>query len=74
VKSTLLIFGLLITFGSASMLCAQQAGYFRTNLVSNIAGVATNTEPQLLNPWGITILPGQDVWVANNKQRHIDAV
>jgi uncharacterized protein (TIGR03118 family) len=66
VKLTLLVFGLLMTFGSASMLCAQQAGYSQTNLVSNIAGVATTTDPRLLNPWGISILPGQDFWVANN--------
>src|SRR6202790_5327246 len=45
---------------------AQQAGYFQTNLVSNTAGVATTTDPQLLNPWGISILPGQDFWIANN--------
>src|ERR1700676_943357 len=45
---------------------AQQAGYFQTNLVSNTSGVATTTDPQLLNPRGISILPGQDFWIANN--------
>src|ERR1700686_2941813 len=45
---------------------AQQAGYSQTNMVSNTAGVATTTDPQLLNPWGISFLPGQDFWVANN--------
>src|ERR1700686_1017293 len=45
---------------------AQQAGYSQTNLVSNAAGVATTTDPQLLNPWGISILAGQDFWIANN--------
>src|SRR6267154_522745 len=49
-----------------SGMCAQQAGYSQTNLVSNTAGVATTTDPQLLNPWGISILPGQDFWIANN--------
>jgi uncharacterized protein (TIGR03118 family) len=66
VKNRVLLFGLLMTLGSASMLCAQQAGYSQTNLVSNTAGVATTTDPQLLNPWGISILPGQDFWIANN--------
>jgi uncharacterized protein (TIGR03118 family) len=66
VKLPLLVFGLLMTFGTASMLCAQQAGYSQTNLVSNTAGAAATTDPQLLNPWGISILPGQDFWVANN--------
>jgi uncharacterized protein (TIGR03118 family) len=66
VKTRTLLFGLLMTLGSASMLCAQQSGYFQTNLVSNTAGLATTTDPQLLNPWGISVLPGQDFWIANN--------
>lgn len=45
---------------------AQQAGYSQTNLVSNTAGVGNTTDPQLLNPWGISLLPGQDFWVADN--------
>ena len=49
-----------------SGLWAQQTGYFQTNLVSNTTGVATTTDPQLLNPWGISILPAQDFWIANN--------
>src|SRR6202011_554195 len=49
-----------------SVMCAQQAGYSQTNLVSNTAGVATTTDPQLLNPWGISFIPGSDFWVANN--------
>ena len=66
VKKTFLLLGLLMTLGSASVLCAQQTGYSQTNLVSNTASVATTTDTQLLNPWGISILPGQDFWVANN--------
>jgi uncharacterized protein (TIGR03118 family) len=66
VKTTFLLLGLLMTLGSASVLCAQQTGYSQTNLVSNTAGVATTTDSQLLNPWGISILPGQDFWIANN--------
>jgi uncharacterized protein (TIGR03118 family) len=65
-KKTMLLFGLLVALGSASMMSAQQAGYSQTNLVSNTAGVANATDPQLLNPWGISILPGQDFWIANN--------
>src|SRR6202040_873482 len=49
-----------------SGLRAQQAGYSQTNLVSNTAGVATTTDPQLLNPWGISFIPGSDFWIANN--------
>src|SRR6202161_2734976 len=66
VTNKLLLCGLVITLGSASMMRAQQAGYFQTNLVSNTAGVANTTDTQLVNPWGISILPGQDFWIANN--------
>jgi len=66
VKKTFVLFGLLMTLGSASVMYAQQAGYSQTNLVSNTAGIATTTDPQLLNPWGISMLPGQEFWIANN--------
>ncbi|MGP0098561.1 MAG: TIGR03118 family protein [Terriglobales bacterium] len=65
-KRKLLLFGLLMTLAVPSGLLAQQAGYSQTTLVSNTAGVGTTTDPQLLNPWGISILPGQDFWIANN--------
>jgi uncharacterized protein (TIGR03118 family) len=65
-KRTFALFGLLMTFVIPSGLWAQQGGYFQTNMVSNTAGFATTTDPQLLNPWGISILPGQDFWIANN--------
>ncbi len=65
-KKAISLIGLLMTLAIPSGLLAQQAGYSQTNLVSNTAGVATTTDPQLLNPWGISILPGQDFWIANN--------
>ena len=65
-KKALLLFGLLMTLTIPSGLWAQQAGYSQTNLVSNIAGVAANQDSQLVNPWGISVLPGQDFWIADN--------
>ena len=65
-KNTLLLFGLLVSLAIPSGLLAQQTGYSQTNLVSNTAGVANTTDPQLLNPWGISFLTGQDFWIANN--------
>src|SRR5229473_851720 len=66
VKRTLLLFALLMTLALPAGLWAQQAGYSQTNLVSNTAGVANTTDTQLLNPWGISSLPRQDFWIANN--------
>jgi uncharacterized protein (TIGR03118 family) len=65
-KQPLLLFAILMALAIPSGLLAQQTGYSQTNLVSNTAGVAATTDPLLLNPWGISILPGQDFWIANN--------
>jgi hypothetical protein len=51
-KKTMLLFGLLVALGSASMMSAQQAGYSQTNLVSNTAGVATCHRPSTAEPLG----------------------
>ncbi|HWO32975.1 MAG TPA: hypothetical protein VNO32_29615, partial [Candidatus Acidoferrum sp.] len=65
-KKAISLIGLLMTLAIPSGLLAQQAGYSQTNLVSNTAGVATTTDSQLLNPWGISFIPGSDFWIANN--------
>jgi uncharacterized protein (TIGR03118 family) len=64
--AVLLPLSIISTLVLSTGLWAQQGGYFQTNLVSNTASVATTTDPQLLNPWGISLLPGQDFWIANN--------
>ncbi|MGA8623105.1 MAG: TIGR03118 family protein [Candidatus Sulfotelmatobacter sp.] len=65
-KKAFLLFGLLMTLAIPSGLWAQQGGYSQTNLVSNTASAAKTTDTQLLNPWGISVLPGQDFWIADN--------
>jgi len=66
VKRYLCVCEMLAMLVMSTAMWAQQAGYSQTNMVSNTAGVATTTDPQLLNPWGISFLPGQDFWIANN--------
>ncbi|MGA9308299.1 MAG: TIGR03118 family protein [Candidatus Sulfotelmatobacter sp.] len=63
--SLLLLFGLVMTLAIPSGLWAQ-TGYSQTNLVSNVAGVATTTDQNLSNPWGISFIGGDDFWIANN--------
>jgi len=53
-----------MTLAIPSGLWAQ--GYSQTNLVSNVAGVATTTDANLSNPWGISFIGGDDFWIANN--------
>jgi hypothetical protein len=38
----------------AGTLHAQVAGFVQVNLVSDIPGLATITDPQLVNPWGVS--------------------
>jgi len=40
--------------------------YTQTNLVSNTAGVAPVTDPQLINPWGLSRASGSPWWVSDN--------
>lgn len=40
--------------------------FLQTNLVSDIAGVATTTDPDLTNPWGIAFGPTSPFWISDN--------
>jgi uncharacterized protein (TIGR03118 family) len=40
--------------------------YVQTNLVSNTSGVAPVTDPQLVNPWGLSRASGGAWWVSDN--------
>jgi uncharacterized protein (TIGR03118 family) len=41
--------------------------YTRINLVSNTAGVARVTDPQLINPWGMSRSPSSAWWVSDQR-------
>jgi len=56
--------------GSAALTLIMGAGcfaqhYAQTNLVSNESGVAPVTDPQLINPWGISRGSGSPWWVSD---------
>ena len=40
--------------------------YVQHNLVSDIDGLADQTDPRLVNPWGLASSPTSPFWVANN--------
>jgi hypothetical protein len=42
---------------------AEADTFAQTNLVSNISGLATLTDPNLKNPWGVSHGPGTPFWV-----------
>jgi uncharacterized protein (TIGR03118 family) len=39
--------------------------FYQTNLVSSVSGVASNTDPNLRNPWGISFSNTSPFWVSN---------
>jgi uncharacterized protein (TIGR03118 family) len=58
------------TLGGALWLAAQPAAaqpnrFRQHNLVSDIPGLADNTDPQLSNPWGISFGPTTPFWVSD---------
>ena len=44
---------------------ADAAIYVQTNLVSDIPGLATLTDPNLMNPWGVSFLPSSPFWISD---------
>ena len=44
---------------------AEEPHFVQTNLVSDISGLATITDPELVNPWGVSHSPTSPFWVSN---------
>lgn len=40
--------------------------FTQTNLVSDIPGLAATTDPNLVNPWGVSFSPTSPFWVSDN--------
>jgi len=59
------IFGFVLLLGTMSAV-AQADSYQQTNLVSDMAGAAAHTDPKLINPWGISLFPGEPCWISDN--------
>jgi uncharacterized protein (TIGR03118 family) len=46
--------------------CVLSGNVLQTNLVSDLPGVAAVTDPNLVNPWGISESAGSPFWIADN--------
>jgi uncharacterized protein (TIGR03118 family) len=57
---------LLLSAGTASANAAAPDGFVQTNLVSDQAGVAATTDPNLVNAWGLVASPTSPWWVSDN--------
>ena len=49
----------------AGTLHAQVADFVQVNLVSDIPGLAKITEPELVNPWGVSHSSTSPFWTSN---------
>ena len=57
-----------LVFGLSSFPTPVSAGPFQqSNLVSDIPGLAANTDPNLQNPWGISSSATSPFWISDNK-------
>ncbi len=56
----------LIAIGMGLLSQQAAAAYRQDNLVSNIPGLAAHTDPNLVNPWGISYAPTGPFWVSDN--------
>ena len=56
--------GALLVLTTQAVCFAQH--YTQTNLVSNTSGVAPVTDPQLVNPWGLSRSSSSPWWISDN--------
>jgi uncharacterized protein (TIGR03118 family) len=65
---TLCLVTALVALAPAAGAAAAQPGnaYHQTNLVSDLPGMAQLTDPDLVNPWGMSAGPMTPIWVSDN--------
>jgi uncharacterized protein (TIGR03118 family) len=55
-----------VTASSQPVLADGVNNFTQTNLVSDIPGLAVTTDPDLVNPWGVSFSPASPFWVSDN--------
>jgi len=65
---TLCLVTALVALAPVAGAAAAQPGnaYHQTNLVSDLPGMAQLTDPDLVNPWGMSTGPATPIWVSDN--------
>jgi uncharacterized protein (TIGR03118 family) len=64
-QTQIAILALSVGVGMAVLSGQARAFYVQTNLVSDLPGVAEFTDPNLVNPWGISFGPATPFWVSD---------
>jgi uncharacterized protein (TIGR03118 family) len=60
------IIALSVSAGTVVLSGQAKAFYQQTNLVSDLPGVAEFTDPNLVNPWGMSSSSTSPIWVSDN--------
>jgi uncharacterized protein (TIGR03118 family) len=64
---SLVVAAMLLLCANARRALADGANSFtQTNLVSDIPGMAKTTDPNLVNPWGVSFSSGSPFWISDN--------
>jgi uncharacterized protein (TIGR03118 family) len=64
---SLIVAAMLLLCANAQRVLADGANSFtQTNLVSDIPGMAKTTDPDLVNPWGVSFSSTSPFWVSDN--------
>src|SRR5207302_340950 len=66
-----MLLGFCITLAGVAMLRQLSAAsvtptFTKTNLVSDVPGMATITDPNLVNPWGMALGLNSGIWISDN--------
>jgi uncharacterized protein (TIGR03118 family) len=69
-KTTGLVLGLAL-LSSAALAGSPTLSFHIVKKVANVRHVANNTDPKLINPWGLDRLPGGAIWVADEGSDHL---
>ena len=56
----------VLVAGFLPVITGAQVNFTQTNLVSDLPGLAKTTDPDLVNPWGVSFSSSSPFWVSDN--------
>lgn len=65
-----IVLALVLTILPAGRVFADANGYTKLPLISDTPGLATTTDPNLINPWGLSHSPTGPWWISDNNAGH----
>jgi uncharacterized protein (TIGR03118 family) len=66
-RGIIIVLHALVLLLLSGRVCRAQGVFQQTNLVSSVSGLASVTDSDLKNPWGMSFTSTSPFWVANNR-------